>query len=481
MSERRHISLTRRAIGAIGMLGFSQCVNIICSVIRVKLSAIWLGTVGVGLNSIYLNASTLVSNLTQLNIRDSAVRDIASSPDDPAFRCSLIRRVALMLGLIGAAAIVLISPLLSYISFGDLSHTIYFAMLFPAVLFSACSAGEFAIMQGRGRLDVMARASVEAVVCATVIAAPLLYFLRLDAVVPVIDLYIVAMAAFAYIRRERLSDSSLKTYSVSAIFALARPVLVLGAVMSFSSMLVVLIQYILTSYISRHGSASDVGIYQAGFMLLNNYIGILFAAVTAEYFPRISRFVRRPNMSRTIVSHELNLITWLIIPLAVIFVCLVDLIVPILFSSDFEAVGPFVTVAVVGVLFRGVSLCFVYRILAGGDSKAYLTVECLSAVIGLAANIIGYTYWSYVGLGLSYVLWYGCYALLTAGACHWRYGLKLSRVNILSVVFGVAVIALAIVLKIYLSSLLAAVIILPWLIPLTLLAIRHRRLTPARR
>lgn len=481
MSERRHISLTRRVIGAIGMLGFSQCVNIICSVIRVKLSAIWLGTVGVGLNSIYLNASTLVSNLTQLNIRDSAVRDIASSPDDPAFRCSLIRRVALMLGLIGAAAIVLISPLLSYISFGDLSHTIYFAMLFPAVLFSACSAGELAIMQGRGRLDVMARASVEAVVCATVIAAPLLYFLRLDAVVPVIDLYIVAMAAFAYIRRERLSDSSLKTYSVSAIFALARPVLVLGAVMSFSSMLVVLIQYILTSYISRHGSASDVGIYQAGFMLLNNYIGILFAAVTAEYFPRISRFVRRPNMSRTIVSHELNLITWLIIPLAVIFVCLVDLIVPILFSSDFEAVGPFVTVAVVGVLFRGVSLCFVYRILAGGDSKAYLTVECLSAVIGLAANIIGYTYWSYVGLGLSYVLWYGCYALLTAGACHWRYGLKLSRVNILSVVFGVAVIVLAIILKIYLSSLLAAVIILPWLIPLVFRAISHRRHVTTRR
>lgn len=56
------------------MLGSAQGVNIVCSVLRNKLMAIWIGAAGVGLNSILVNATALISNATQLNIRDSAVQ-----------------------------------------------------------------------------------------------------------------------------------------------------------------------------------------------------------------------------------------------------------------------------------------------------------------------------------------------------------------------------------------------------------------------
>ena len=77
MSREHKSSLTVRVLSAIAMLGSAQAVNIICSVIRAKLIAVWLGPVGVGLNTILVNGSNLVSTATQLNLRDSSVRDLS--------------------------------------------------------------------------------------------------------------------------------------------------------------------------------------------------------------------------------------------------------------------------------------------------------------------------------------------------------------------------------------------------------------------
>ena len=101
MSSGKKSSLTVRVLSAIAMLGSAQAVNIACSVIRTKLIAVWLGPVGVGLNTILVNGSTLVSTATQLNIRDSAVRDLSvpAAPGRMALKTAVVRRWALILAL----------------------------------------------------------------------------------------------------------------------------------------------------------------------------------------------------------------------------------------------------------------------------------------------------------------------------------------------------------------------------------------------
>lgn len=428
MSSERKSSLTARVLSAIAMLGSAQAVNIACSVVRAKLIAVWLGPVGVGLNTILVNGTNLVSSATQFNLRDSAVRDLAipMTPADTALKTAVVRRWAILLGLLGAVAVIAFSPLLSASAYsGSLAYSLYFAALAPSLFCAAYAAGEFAVMQARDRLRQIARANVIAGLAATAIAIPLLFWLRLRSIVIIINVYSIAVAVCAYIWR--VPPVSVAPLSRQTLWQQGRGFLALGLSISFSALLTTLINYTLSAYINTRGGETALGIYQSGYTLVNSYVGIIFSAIAVEYYPRLTRFIGRPTMARTVMAHEVALIVKLVTPVAIVFVLFSDFFIRLLYSSSFEAVRPFVTFAIIGALYRGISLCYAYRILAAGDTRAYIFTESLSAAIGLALNIIGYRLGSYAGLGIAYILWYVAYTAITALTCRRRYRVILPR------------------------------------------------------
>ena len=449
MASGKKSSLTARVLSAVAILGSAQAVNIACSVIRTKLIAIWLGPVGVGLNTILVNGSTLVSTATQLNIRDSAVRDLSlpDSPDRRALKADVVRRWALLLGLLGAAAIIVISPLLSASAYnGSIAYSLHFAALAPAVFFTAYSAGEFAILQAHDRLRAIARSNIEAGIAATAISLPMLYVFRLHAIVPVINIYALAVAACVRFRRLRIAPPTCRP-DRRTLWLEGRGFLGLGLSISVSVLLTTLMNYILAAYINSRGGESALGIYQSGYTLVNSYVGIIFSAIAVEYYPRLTRFIGRHSAACTVMTHEVSLVIRLVTPVAVVFVLLSDFIVRLLYSSSFGEVVPFVTFAIVGALYRGISLCYAYRILAAGDSRAYIFTETASVTVGLSLNIIAYSLWSYTGLGISYIVWDAFYAALTATVCRRRYGIVLPRRLLSLTAAATAVILTAIAIK----------------------------------
>ena len=119
----------------------------------------------------------------------------------------------------------------------------------------------------------------------------------------------------------------------------------------------------------------------------------------------------------------------------------------LLYSSRFVDVLPYVDYAVIGAILRGVSLCFALRILAEGDGRAYVFTETSSVIVGLALNIAGFHFYSYAGLGISYVLWYGFYAFITWAVCRRRYRLRLNGAFIGLLFAAVAVCFFALAIK----------------------------------
>ena len=107
-------SLNARILKVTGMFGGLQVINIICSVVRSKLVAIWIGATGVGLFGVLNAALEMINSLTQLGVRQSAVRDLASASKEevPALVC-VIRRWSLVLGCIGTLLTLVCSPWLS--------------------------------------------------------------------------------------------------------------------------------------------------------------------------------------------------------------------------------------------------------------------------------------------------------------------------------------------------------------------------------
>lgn len=469
-------SLTTRVIKAIGLLGSAQAINILCSIVRTKLTAIWLGPAGVGLNSILTNGSQLVGSATQLNIRDSSVRDVArlNGCDGLDLKCRIIRRWAIMLGVLGAAVIILLSPLLSVISFaGTTDCWPYFAALAPFMFFSSYSAGELAILQGCSRLRLIARINVYGGLLATSISILLLYFYRMKAIPAVIDVYAFSIAFFAFIYRYDAGASQEKI-TVAMMRSEGKSFIKLGLSMSVSALMLVLVQYIFASYLNSVAGETGLGIYQSGYTLVNSYVGIIFTAIGLEYYPRLTRFIGRPKHCRTIVAHEMSLIIYVLTPVAIAFLCMSEYIVKLLYSSTFEGTLPYITYAMVGTIFRGIALCFTYRILAQGDSKAFILTECVSAVIGLSVNIIAYHYWSYTGLGVSYIVWYGAYMVITGAVCYRRYRLSTPSAQLWLITISIIILLATIALKQAFTWWLPAVTILPVATVISLRRLRRR-------
>lgn len=145
-----------------------------------------------------------------------------------------------------------------------------------------------------------------------------------------------------------------------------------------------------------------------------------------EYFPRISRTASRARITSTLVSHEMLLILYVLTPLLVLFVALDRVAMLILYTEDFLSALPFVSIGCLAMIFRGVSYCMAYVIIARGDGRAYLVVELISAAVGLTLNILMFKWYSFAGLGISYVLWYMLYTGMVWVVIH-RYGIKVHR------------------------------------------------------
>ena len=200
--------ISRMVMKAMGIFGGVQMMGIICSIIRTKLVAMWLGTVGVGLFGLFNNALEMINIATNLGIRSSSVRDISQAADKRdssliARIIAVVRKWSLWLGLGGATLTLALAPLLSEITFGTQDHIWGFVALSIAVLLMAITNGEQAVFQGLAQLKKLARITVLGTVSGLLVSIPLFYYLREDSVLPSIIAYAVANAFFAIVLRNK--------------------------------------------------------------------------------------------------------------------------------------------------------------------------------------------------------------------------------------------------------------------------------------
>ena len=123
--------------------------SILCSIVRTKLVAMWIGPVGVGLFGIFNSAIATFGNFAQLNLRQTAVREMASAePDAVANLGHAVRRISLWLGLAGGLLMLILSPWLAEASLGSRQGWPSFAWLAVTIALITVNNGEAAIFQG---------------------------------------------------------------------------------------------------------------------------------------------------------------------------------------------------------------------------------------------------------------------------------------------------------------------------------------------
>ena len=441
---------------AAALFGGVQVVSILCSVVRTKLIAIWLGSVGIGIIGLYNTAIETITALTGLGIRSSSVREISEadktgSPTELSRVVTVVRRWSWFVGLLGAVVMIALAPLLSRWTFGDNSHIWGFVLLSCTLLFNALISGEQAILQGTRQLKKLARCSVIGSIVALVCSVPLYYWGGIDGIVPSLIVYAAVTCIVTLLYKDKSiapSDISIKQTTQQG-----RTMVTLGVFMTVSSFITTLFSYIFSAYLNHKSGESAVGYYQAGFTLMNKYVGLIFTAMAMEYYPRLSGVCNDRKQMSYYIRQQNEVMQLMLAPIIALFIVLHPLMVRILYTSDFYAINNYLLCAIQGIPFKALSWSIGFVLLAKGSGKLYLITEFLSDIITFILNVIGYHYWGLAGVGASYTIGFIIYLVIIYVVCKRYYNIEPGRKAWISMSITVAVA----------SSTCLSYICLPWL------------------
>ncbi|WP_455498857.1 O-antigen translocase [Coprobacter sp.] len=415
MSEKESVSTYRRIVKATGLFGGAQVVGILCSVVKAKLIAIWLGAEGVGIIGLYNTALEMITSVTGLGLRQSTVRDVSKVASEKDGRklseiILVVRRWSWFVGLFGAVTVLSFSSLLSRWTFGNEQYIWGFVWLSCALLFNALSSGEQALLQGLGRMKVLAKSSVWGAVVALLLSLPMYYFWRIEGIVPSLILTALTSLFFTWIysRRTPVQKTEL---SVSETWRKGKPMARLGIYMTVSSFITTLLNYFFIAWLNSRSGTADVGYYTAGFTLVTRYVGLVFTAMGTEYYPRLAAVGDNRKLVGIQVSRQAEASLLILLPIICVFLVCQSWIIRILYTVDFLQIEGYTSWAILGVLFKAVSWTMGFVLLAKGAGRIFLFTEFLSDTTSFALNIIAYMFWGLEGIGVAYLINFFLYGI----------------------------------------------------------------------
>jgi O-antigen/teichoic acid export membrane protein len=176
--------------------------------------------------------------------------------------------------------------------------------------------------------------------------------------------------------------------------------------LTFSGFLTLLSTYLIQIYVGKIGGLEEVGFYNAGFTLLNSYVGIIFTVMSTDYFPRLASICDENDKVRTSVIQQSFMSILIITPIIILFLIFIPLIIKILYTPKFISIMSMVCFGILGMLFRAVSWSMGYIIIAKGDSNIFIKTALGFSVLSLILNVFGYYFYGLEGLGFSFFVYY---------------------------------------------------------------------------
>ena len=422
----------RSIFKATSLFGGVQVFNIIITVIRAKVVAILLGTEGMGLNGLFLNTTALIQNITGLGLNQSAIKNIAqanasNNTEAVAKVIAVFRKLIWYTALLSFAVAILMGNQLSLWVFGTAEHTWSFRILGITFIFGAITAGTFTVLQGLRKIKYLAAANILGSFLALVVSIPLYYYYGIQGVVPaLVAAAFVSLLVSRYYRGK--IDITAASITYKEAFIQGSDMIKLGLVLASSTFLASGVKFVISAFITRTGSLSDLGLYNAGIAITMGYTGLVFTAMTQDYFPRLTEAVHKEGGDwRRIINDQTHLVTIILTPILVFILTVLPWMIKLLLSNDFMDITNFVSFFILGVFLQGPTWTMGVMIVAKSDLKVKMYSELFANILFLIISIFFYYYYGLIGIGFGFLLSKFFSLLITWSIVRFRYFFRFDR------------------------------------------------------
>ncbi|MEI6348840.1 MAG: oligosaccharide flippase family protein [Bacteroidota bacterium] len=438
----------RQIVKATSIFGGVQVYNILIAIIRTKFIAIFLGPAGMGISGLLTSTLSLINSFSSLGLGSSAIKNIASANSSGnenkiALVITVFRRLVWITGLLGAIITIVLSSYLSQITFGNHDYTFAFIWISITLLINQLSTSQLVLLQGLRKIKHLAKANLIGSSLGLVIILPIYYKLGINGIVPaiIITSLITFLLSWYYTSKIKVKPVQI---SIKDTFIEGKGMIIMGIAISLGGLMDTGASYIVKIFISNIGGIAQVGLYNAGFALVNTYVGLIFAAMATDYYPRLSSVANNNKMCTQAINEQSEIALLILAPIVVVFIIFINLVIILLYSSKFIGINEMVYWAALGMFFKAISWSLAFVFLAKGASKVFFWTNLIGSVCTLILNIIGYSIWGLTGLGISFMVSYLIYLIMVYIVSNKKYEFKFSRAlfRIFIIQFGIAIFGL---------------------------------------
>lgn len=379
---------SRGLIRSMLVIGSAQVVNIVMSIIRMKVVAVLLGPTGIGLLGIYNNLQQMVGNAAGLGMGSSGVREIAGAKGD-AQTLNRVSHVLLAAHLVqGSLAMIAVwlfrQPLAVWLT-DDATLATEIGLVGVAILLMLLATAHTTLLQGLRRIGDLGRVTVIGALVSTLLGllavwslgrSGLIWFLLVQ---PLTNL----VAAVFYIRKlpQRADRHSL---SSREIWATWKPMARLGAAFMAGGLATTGTLLLVRAVVTRELGLEAAGYFAAAWGITMTYVGFLLGAMGADYYPRLTEVIHDRQAANRLMNDQAQLGLAIGGPILLLMIGWAPWLITLLYADDFGPAATLLQWQTVGNVFKVASWAMSFAIVAGAHARIYFFMELSFNVVFLA-------------------------------------------------------------------------------------------------
>lgn len=429
-----------------GLFGFSQVLRIVMRLITNKVAAVFIGTAGIGLIGLIENILNLIKGITDLGIPSSSVREVAviSTEDEETENekrlLQILYKWSWISGITGVLITLLFSKQISISVFENDTFRIEIIFLSLYFLFSSVASIRLSVLRGKQKVKTIVLHQLLLVVISACLAIPFYYYFGIRGIIPVFvaTSFVDFLLSLFFTRNIRVSNAEL---TFPEFLNELLPVLKLGMLLSVNIVFGQICFYIIRWFLKESDSIDVLGIYQVSNTFLVSYLGLIFASMANDYYPRLCNYEKNEVQFNKLINDQTELALLLVVPSILILYLVIPYIIPILYTTEFISVLKILHIGLFSVILRAIVWPIGYISLVKNDKLMYFKQNVIGDFINVILSVVLFHYLNLKGLGIALVIMFVISGLYTFYGVNSKYKFKYRKdtqqVLLVSIILGV--------------------------------------------
>lgn len=404
----------RQILKSSAIIGGSSVVNVVVSLLRIKIIAVLLGPTGIGLISLLQNLMATGSQISALGLNNAGTRQIAeANGNNEQGRLDAARHAlfwgTIVLSVIGGGTLWLLREVLAERVLNDPTMAFSVGCLGLGVALTIVAGSQSAILAGMRRIGDIAQSQITTALFSTLLGVAAIGFLSERGLV----LYILSIPFVSFVVSSifvaRIPKESSCRPSLAALAEQWNIMVRVGAAFMIAGLAGTLGQLMVRALVQRELGSEHLGYFQAAWSISMTYLGFVLGAMATDYYPRLTAAIQDRENAIGLVNEQTEVALLLAGPILLSLLGLAPWVISILYSVEFRPATSILRWQLLGDVLKVVSWPMSFVVIAYGKAILFMVSEIVVMTIFVFCTWILLPFLKLEATGVAFLVLYLAY------------------------------------------------------------------------